>query len=87
MPKAQQLLEGTLSGYPPPTLSLMKEAFAKGWPLVSGRYQSVEATAQGRLRFAGAIVAVTPADATEAETIVRMAIDLLTIEERDAPPT
>jgi hypothetical protein len=43
MPKAQQLLDGTLSGYPPPTLSLMKEVFAKGWLLISSRYQTVEA--------------------------------------------
>ena len=86
MPKAQQLLDGTLSGYPPPTLSLMKEAFAKGWLLISSRYQTVEASAKGRLRLARAIVDVTPANATDAEAIVRMAIDLVNIEERDLGP-
>ena len=86
MPKAQQLLDGTLSGYPPPTLALMKEALAKAWPLISRRYQGVEATAQGRLRLAGAIVAVTPPDASDANSIMRMAIDLLNIEERNFLP-
>ena len=84
MPKGQQLLDGTLPGYPPPTLSLMKEAFAKSWPVVSANYQGVEATAQGRLRLAKAVVAVNPTTATNAE-LARMAIDYLTLEERDAP--
>jgi hypothetical protein len=87
MPKAQQLLNGTLSGYPPPTFSLMKEALAKAWPLISKRYQSIEATARGRLSLASAIVAVTPSNASEADAIVRMAIDLVNIEERDLKPT
>lgn len=83
MPQAQQLVDGNLTGYPPPTLSLMKEAFAKSWSIVSGRYQGAEATAAARLRLAGAVVAVTPKDATSADDIARMAIDLVTIEERD----
>ena len=87
MPKAQQLIDGTLPGYPPPTLSLMKEALAKGWPIVSRRYQGVEATAEGRLRFAGAIVAVTSPDATSVDDVARMAIDLVNIEERDLKHT
>jgi hypothetical protein len=76
MPKARQLLEGTVTGYPPPTLTVMKEAFAKGWPLISSRYQSVEATAQGRLRLAGAIVPVTAHTASSADDIARLAIDV-----------
>jgi hypothetical protein len=83
MPNERQLIDGTLPGYPPPTLALMKEAFGKGWSLVSHRYQGVEATAEARLRFAAAIVAVTPQDATSADDVARMAIDLMTIEERD----
>ena len=60
----------------------MKEAFAEGWPLISKRYPSVEAAAQGRLRLANAIVAVTAANASDPNSIVRMAMDLLNIEER-----
>jgi hypothetical protein len=82
--KGQQLLDGTLTGYPPPTLSLMKEAFAKSWPVVSAKYEGVEATAQGRLRLARAVVAVTSPTATNADDIARMAIDYVTLEERDA---
>ncbi len=84
MPQGQQLLDGTLTGYPPPTLSLMKEAFAKSWPLVSAKYQGVEATAQARLRLARAIVAVTPPNAAHAEDIARLAIAYLSLEGRDA---
>ena len=65
-------------------LSLMKEAIAKSWYVVSAKYQGFEATAQGRSRLARAVVAVNPTTATNAE-LARMAIDYLTLEERDAP--
>src|SRR6185503_1837673 len=84
MPKAQQLIDGLLTGFPPPTLSVMKEALAKSWGLVSNRYQGVDAAAQGRLRLASAIVAVTPRDAADVNAVSRMAIDLLNIEERES---
>ena len=84
MPKGQQLLDGALTGYPPLTLSLMKEGFAKSWPMVSARFQGVEAIAQARLRLAKAVVAVTSLDATDADVIARMAIDQLSLKERDA---
>jgi hypothetical protein len=86
MPKAQQLLDGTLSGFPPPILAVMKEGFASGWPLIAKRYATVEAIAKGRLQLARAIVDVTPPNATSPDAIVRMAIDLVNIEERDSGP-
>jgi hypothetical protein len=63
----------------------MKEAFARSWPVVSTSYNGVEAAAQGRLRLARAVVAVTPPNATNAEDIARLAIDYVTLEERDRP--
>ena len=83
MPKAQQFLDGKLTAYPPPTLTMMKEAFAQSWRLISDRYRDVEAGAKGRLTLAGAIVAVTPKDAATADDIARMAIDYMNIVERD----
>lgn len=84
MPKAQQLLDGTLTAYPPPTLAMMKEAFAESWRLISDRYRDVEARARARLTLAAAIVAATPKDAVSADDIARMAVDYMNIVERDA---
>ena len=86
MPKAQQFLDGTLTAYPPPTLTVMKEAFAQSWHLISERYRCVEAGAKARLTLAGAIVAVTPKNAATANDIARMALDYMKIVERDAKP-
>ena len=86
MPKAEQFLNGTLTAYPPPTLTAMKEAFAKSWRLISDRYRDAEARAKARLTLAGAIVAATPKDAASADDIARMAIDYINIVERDSTP-
>jgi hypothetical protein len=63
----------------------MKEGFAKSWPIISARFQGIEAIAQARLRLAKAIVAVTSLNATNADDIARMAIDHLSLKESDAP--
>ena len=86
MPKAQQLLDGTLSAYLPPTLAMMKEAFAESWRLISDRYRDVEARARARLTLAGAIVAATPKNETSADDIARMAVDYMNIVDPDAKP-
>jgi hypothetical protein len=64
----------------------MKQAFAKSWSLISHRYRGEESIEDARLRLAEAIVAVTPANASDADAIARMAIDLVNIEERDFRP-
>jgi hypothetical protein len=86
MPKAQQFLDGALTAHPPPTLAIMREAFAQGWRLISDRYRDVEARARARLTLAGAIVAATPNEAASADDIARMAIDFINIVERDTKP-
>ena len=86
MGTGKRFLNGTLTGYSPATLAVMKEAYAKGWSLISHRYRGEESVEDARLRPAEAIVAVTPANATDADAIVRMAIDLVNIEERDFRP-
>lgn len=82
----ERFLSGTLTGYQPHVLTLMREAFDKSWALISSKYRGQDSTDDARLRLAEAIVAVTPPHAADADVIARMAIDLLMIEERNFRP-
>lgn len=83
--KAQQFLDGSLSGYAPDTLIVMRDAFDQAWSLIEPKYRKSPTLEAARLMLADAVVDVSPRTGADVDTVRRMAMDLFLILERDQP--
>ena len=83
--KGQQLLDGTLIGYPSDMLRVMNQAFDQAWQSIERRYADPRLRQAARLRLASVIVDVTPRTGADLDMVMRMAFDLFMILDRDDP--